>query len=249
MTNATFIIRFHSKRLFNLEQTLRIMNVWHEKTIANCSLITICQDKIESKIDSSKWQEHQHFDMLLTEMQLPKITNFGVDKSKTNKIVLLDDDRILPIGYFEECFSELKEGIQITPRKMHKLSKQHTDKEILDKNYEYREEYKSSEIGCRTMWSGNVMFMKSDFMKVGGMDESFIGYGWEDTDLTMNTEKNGIKSVYKENHTELHLWHEPLTYGAADPDKLFISNGVKFCKKWNKPLPQIIREKMPKIMI
>ena len=44
-----------------------------------------------------------------------------------------------------------------------------------------------------TSVSGTVICSKSDFMKIGGYDEAFQGWGWEDLDLYIRFAQNGIE--------------------------------------------------------
>ena len=243
--SASFIIGFHTARRENLLQTLRFLDRWHFCTIQECELITVCQDKLNFDIPSHMWMRHKHFDLDLTEMSLPIVTNFGVEQAEFEKLVILESDRILPAGYFSEILEQLECGVQITTLKMKKLKQECTDELICSGEFDFFDEFRSpeNEFGRRNMWSGNTALMKSDFVKAGKMDESYIGYGWADSDMCLTMEKAGVKSVYRE-EIELHLWHPPLTYGTKDQKKLFINNGLRLCQKWNKPLPQILRQEM-----
>jgi hypothetical protein len=243
---SSFIIGFHTARIDNLLQTLWFLSEWHTDVITNCELITVCQDKLDTPIVTSKWGKHQHFDLELSEMSLPYVTNFGIDKSSSDKLIILESDRILPENYFSSIIDQLEEGVQITTRTMKKLKNECKIQEIESGKFEFDLEYRSDnvhEFGVRNMWSGNTALMKSDFYKAGKMDEEYIGYGWADSDMCLTMDKIGVKSVYRE-EIELHLWHPPMTYGEQDQKKLFIDNGIKLCKKWDKPIPQILRQDM-----
>jgi glycosyltransferase involved in cell wall biosynthesis len=61
-------------------------------------------------------------------------------------------------------------------------------------------------------WQGaktcNLGMWRKDFLKVHGFDESFFGWGYEDSDLVIRLIKRGIKR--KDGHFAvpvLHLWH------------------------------------------
>lgn len=244
---ASFILRFHSCRYRNLAQTLRFMKLWHSTIAGQCELITVCHDSFCEKLDTDFWQIHRHYDLRLDEMQPSYMTNFGVSQCQSEKIILLDDDRILPAGYFSDIILQLQEGLQITTCNSMKLDREYDDQEIINNRYGFTVDRKTQkhEQGRRCMWSGNVAFMKQDFIKVGQMDEGYVGYGWDDTDMLLTTESHGIQSVYRED-PEIHLWHLPATYGIKDQKQLFINNGKRFCKKWNKPFPQFLRDEIEK---
>ena len=175
-------------------------------------------------------------------MCLPLLTNMGFEKRKSKKIIVLESDRILPSGYFRSVLDQLHEGIQITCKTMKKLTKPTSDEDIESGNFEYRNEYRDegNKIGLRNMWSGNTAFCASDYYKAGYMDESYVGYGWADSDMTNKMQSVGVQSIFRD-EIELHLWHPPTTYGIKDQKELFINNGLLFCKKWNQPLPDWLR--------
>jgi len=245
--SSSFIIGFHTARKDNLLQTLRFLEKWHLSAIQKCELITVCQDALNFDIPNQSWLKHKHFDLSLSEMSLPIVTNFGIEQSEFEKIIILESDRILPQNYFSDVIKHLNYGVQITTSNMKKLTKECTDSDICCEGFEFFKEFRSqkNEFGSRNMWSGNTALMKSDFIKAGKMDESYVGYGWADTDMCLAMEKIGIQSIYRE-ETELHLWHPPLTYGTKDQKKLFVDNGLRLCKKWNKPLPHVLRQDMLK---
>lgn len=263
--DATFVIGFHTQRLDNLLQTLRFLKYNHESFIKNCQLITVCQDSVNKKniskvkfetIDQIEiienfnyWCQYfgcwNHFDMNIKYMQLPILSNFGISKATSNKIFLLESDRILPMGYFEQIYEKLEQGYQWTSKNMRKLIQSTSDEEIKNGNYKYKNEHRSNnnEIGMRNIWSGNTAFMKTDFYKAGKMDIEYKGYGWADNDMTLAMELAGIQSILEENILELHLWHPSVTYdGNKDSKIMFIENGLKFCSKWNKPIPDWLQK-------
>ena len=243
--NASFIVWFHTARKSNLLQTLYFLEKWHQDVVEDCELITVCQDKLNFDIPVNYWKKHNHFDMNSEEMSGSRIINFAVDQTSCEKIVVLESDRILPAGYFKEILPLLKEGVQITTLTMKKLTEEVGNETIESGKFKFNHEIRSSknELCFKNMWSGNTAFMKYDFYKVGKMDEEYVGYGWTDSDMTATMESNAVKSIFRD-EIELHLWHLPLTYGKCDQKKLFINNGVKFCKKWNKPYPQSLRQDM-----
>lgn len=264
---ASFIIGFHTARIDNLAQTLRFLSKWHSDVIKDCELIMVCQDeakKVWPVIPEGQWAKHELFNLNLPCMQLPYVTNFGVAKAQCDKLIILESDRILPAGYFADVIDQLEEGVQITTKNMKKLQAEVADCEIApedlqhgnnNEDFDFKWEYRSdtNEIGMRNMWSGNTALMKADFYKAGKMDEAYHGYGWADSDMTYAMEAAGVKSVYRD-EIELHLWHPPATYGEGDQKQMFIDNGMRFCQKWHKDLPdwfkQEIREhKGVKIML
>ncbi len=236
----SFITYYHSRRLDNLLQTLRFLNINHSDIISNSELVLVCQDNHQIEVEG--FAEVNQILMNTPEMNVPMLTNEGVKAAKHDKIIVLESDRILPKGYFREVLDELHEGVMITTKKMKKLLNPATDEEIISETFETYCDDRSvtCEFGIKNMWSGNTACMKSDFLRVGGIDSNYIGYGWADCDMTLTMEKAGIKSIYKDNYTELHLWHEGQTYGQTDQKELFINNCIYCCKKWNRAIPNFM---------
>jgi GT2 family glycosyltransferase len=55
----------------------------------------------------------------------------------------------------------------------------------------------------------NMAFWKKDFIAVNGYDESFTGWGLEDSDLAIRLHKNGVRKKYlKMAAIVYHLWHK-----------------------------------------
>lgn len=242
---ASFVIGFHSERLDNLLQTLRFLTQDHSDVVEQSEIITICQDLLPSpKIDEiemicSKSKRWHFTQMDLEEMMLPKVTNFGVSCAKTDKIIILESDRILPKSYFARVISILKPKISISTQFMRKLIAPYSDEQIRTGQHEGKQEYRSvtNEIGCRNMWSGNTAIWKSDFMEADMMDENYIGYGWADTDMCNRMKEIGVENFWLD-EVEYHLWHPSATYGISDQKELFIRNGIRYCQKWNVPKPE-----------
>ncbi|MGD9591432.1 MAG: glycosyltransferase family 2 protein [Candidatus Berkiella sp.] len=62
-------------------------------------------------------------------------------------------------------------------------------------------------------WQGaktcNLGIFKRDYIAVNGLDENFIGWGFEDSDLVIRLQRLGIKKKVGKFATEvLHLWHK-----------------------------------------
>ena len=239
---ASFVITFHPRRLDNLFQTIRFLDYWHKKTIQQCELLLMCQDQC-GPIESS-FKQTRLFNMKLPEMSLPIQINAGVNEAKSDLIVLLESDRILAEGYFQKVFDTIQPKEIVTTKKMWRISRMVSDEDIINHQYPSYQECRSkdNELLTRNAFSGNTTFWKEDFIKIGGADESYIGYGWLDHDLTSSMEKNGIQTFWRD-ELELHLWHEAMTYGEQDQKKLFIQNAIKYCRKWNRPYPtEIVKE-------
>jgi predicted glycosyltransferase involved in capsule biosynthesis len=199
----SFIFYFSSKRLENLEQTLRFLN--KNEDLKNKEIILVCNDEINKDFEIPNYKI---FNLNIDSYMKPKMCNFGVDKAKHDIIALLDSDRILPSRYFEKNAESLNKKEFVSTLVLHKLLEDYSDEDIELKNYEYSEEIKSKRVKFfqKNLFSGNTLFYKKDYIESGGMDESFVGYGFADNDMTMNVM---LKKYFVKwnNDIELHLNH------------------------------------------
>jgi hypothetical protein len=96
MSPATFIIYFCSSRVDNLLQTLRYLQR-REPILSRCEVLLMCQDEVDS-VDTPV--QHQLINLKLPEFNKAVMANKGVMLAQSDKIVLLDGDRLLPANYF-----------------------------------------------------------------------------------------------------------------------------------------------------
>ena len=246
---ASFIIGYHSARSDNLLQTLRFL--LRESICKYSEIIIVCQDspgEYEERIFDliPVFKYLQFYSMELSCMQLPFVSNFGVDRSNSDRIILLESDRILPLGYFAKAIPQIEPGKCVTCTNMLKLTQTVSDSDIYHQNFLFNPEHRDltmKKTGMRNVWSGNTGFWKEDFYKAGKMDEAYKGYGWADTDMTRTMQSIGVETIWRE-EVELHLWHPPATYGEGDQKQMFIDNGLYFCKKWDVPVPDWLQEEI-----
>jgi hypothetical protein len=88
-----------------------------------------------------------------------------------------------------------------------------------------------------------AVFWRDDFFEADLMDEGYIGYGWADSDMTNKMNEIGVKSIFR-HETELHLWHPSQTYGKTNQKRLFINNGIRYCRKWGIEYPDWFKEEI-----
>jgi hypothetical protein len=233
----SFVVPFHSFRLNNLRQTIRFMEA-RENSLSGCELILLCQDRCDPI--SSKFNIRQiNFD--LPGYHRHHLLNQGIPLARFDPIVILDSDRIMPEGYFKRALARLGPKTAITTLNLFYLSTDYTDAEILSGQIIKREDFRSMENECgrKNMFSGNTMMLKSDYQAIGGMDESYVGYGYEDNDMTENIRLHGFNEIYLEEE-ELHLFHLPeIIWKGAKIDRsqfkiLSATNGLHLCRKWHK---------------
>lgn len=243
MYRASFVIYYHTRRIDNLLQTLRFLTRWHQPVIEQSELILVCHDRcgpVESEFGRTR-----NFNLELPEMMLPRQCNFGIRQAESENIILLESDRLLPPGYFDAVLTDLKPKQVITTLRMIRPHRPYSDDDLIADQFERYDEWRSAtnETLCRNLFSGNATFKAQDYWEAGGMDEAYVGYGWADHDTTNAMTKIGCQPVFR-NEMEIHLWHEPMTYGSVDQKQLFINNGLRYCRKWNVDIPTLLRNEM-----
>lgn len=227
----SFVFYFHSQRIKNLEQTLRFL-FNRESRIGE--VILICNDYTEQVFPGCTV-----YNMRMNTYKKPSMCNLGVSKAKFDLVALMDSDRILPEGYFSSLSP--KPGEFVACDRLANLSVEYSDEEIESGRVEYYMEIKSRKAKAmkKNLFSGNTVFYKQDYLDAGGMDESFVGYGFADNDMTMNIISKGYKPIWKDD-IEMHLRHERsiLFEGKKmyfmEYEPILRENMKLFMRKWTK---------------
>lgn len=236
----SFVFYACESRLENLLQAIRFLEN-REKQIEK-EIIVVWQDR-GPEIKNTKC-----FKLNLDSYCKPIQCNFGVKQANYDLVALLDSDRILPINYFYDHGKKLKRGEFLTTTHLFKLNKDYTDEEIEKCNFKFVTDIRSqkNEIRKKNLFSGNTLFHKNDYLDCGGMDESFIGYGYADNDMTRTVEFSGHKSLFV-NYAEIHLSHRrSVNFQGEDVSQfkiLSMTNLIRYCLKWK------IKEEMAEKMI
>jgi hypothetical protein len=227
----SFVIYFHSARYDNLEQTLRILGA---RESSEREVILVCNDRLAGAPRGCRL-----INMGLDDYRKPLMCNTGVKEAKGKIVALMDADRIMPAGYFSRAADAVKKGQFMSCRRIMNLLRPHSDEEIEAGDLEFAEEWRAEgcELWRRNLFSGNTVFHREDYMNSGGMDESFVGYGFADTDMTMNVISRSFQPVWSD-ETEVHLHHPKdifvggtILHGETRT-RMAEANMCKFLKKW-----------------
>lgn len=232
--NISFVFYFHSKRVNVLEQTLRFLI--KRENLSNSEIILVCQDNYKNKI-----LNFNVYNMNFYNYDKSKMCNFGVEKSKNEVVALLDSDRILPYRYFENIFKKIKYNQFFSTWKMIKLKDYYNDLDIEKENFLYKNDFKcKNNFPCeKNLFAGNTVFFKKNYIKLGGMDENYRGYGYVDTDMTKKVMvSKDLEIVWLEDR-EIHLFHEnDFSWNKKEFSSLVeistACNGLKYFKKWKE---------------
>lgn len=237
--NISFVICLHSSRINNLKQVIRFIEK-REKNLFGSEILVNFHDSYQDILESANF----HIKTICHNLQMynkPYMCNYGVKMASNDIVCILDSDRILPENYFYDVASKLNFYDFTTTEYIKQCIKDENDTSIEENNFEYEQEERSLEnkINHKNLFSGNVMFFKERYFEIGGMDESFIGYSFNDSDITQKVLTDKKNNPIYLNIDEIHLYHDKKfffnSYSFSEYEKQVhcVTNMLKFCNKWN----------------
>lgn len=167
------------------------------------------------------WQEDQGF-------QLSKIRNKAIAKASAEYIIQIDGDLILEKNFIADHLSFSKKGTFVSGTRVqlssvfskglittNSINISIFSKGLVNRSNAVRlkpfreflaERYKADDIayvrGC------NMAFWKTDLISVNGYNESFVGWGREDSELAVRLSNSGIKKrMLKFGAVTFHIHH------------------------------------------
>jgi hypothetical protein len=184
--------------------------------------------------------------------------NASISISKFDNILYLDSDRILPKNYLTKVVSRLEDDKFIYSKVLVRLNKFYeleTVKQVRDNPNKHRNLWDVDfrlphppslavlSLGKNPM-SGNTAFTKATWVKTGGIDAGFEGWGFPDTEYYLRTWKMGMKFETID-CVELHLHH-----GYAVDTKILqlmnLWNAYKLADNLNMELDENMKTRMKK---
>lgn len=244
----TFVICLHSTRIENLKQTIRLLEK-KEPNLIGSELIINFHDSYDEDLISSVFNIKKN-NLNLEIYNKPFMCNYGVNKASNEIVCILDSDRILPYNYFYQLVFNMKENDFITTKFIKECVKDETDEDLINGNFICNLEERSVEnkINHKSLFSGNVVFFKKNYIAIGGMDETFIGYSFNDNDITQKVMSNKNLNCIFLNQYEIHLYHEKNFYFKSrcftkeEKELHCVTNMLKFCNKWNIEINERYKE-------
>lgn len=236
---CSFVVYTHNRRVGNLIQTIQFLMRNDPEILQTSEIVVVCQNHVE--VDYSKITKNMRIHNLnMSYFSKAKMVNKGLEFCSSNVLAMIDGDRILPENYFKNAVKELKPNEIITTIPLYKLNRPFNNEEIIagvalkDLVEDFRDP--ANVPGKKNAFSGNTVMYKDDFLRMGGMDESYSNYSCADLDFTMTVLNKGMKITYL-NLPEYHLYHD--VDMKDDEFKLVNCRSViKFCRKWNRTIPQ-----------
>jgi GT2 family glycosyltransferase len=168
-------------------------------------------------------------------LPLAAARNYGVKHASYDHVIFLDVDCIPSpslIEDYQHAFQRrdvlwagriryLSEGAMMNPNLLESLEDLSDPDPVRQANIGYTYEL---------FWSLNFGCSKAVFQRIGGFNESFIGYGAEDTDFSFNARKNNIPigTVDTVAYHQYHPSYDPPLNHLQD----IVINANVFNKKW-----------------
>lgn len=169
-------------------------------------------------------------------LPLAAARNAGIAATQTDNVIFIDVDCIVSPTLFANMLMSLQADniIAAYPLYLPLLpdSGNYNDLKHRATQHPAREHIPAGQpVQHLQFWSLIFAIQKRTFERLGGFDESFIGYGAEDTDFAMTFYKAGIKQILVHDYV-LHQYHDkydpPLNYFDS-----IIENARRYQQKWD----------------
>ncbi|KQR93359.1 hypothetical protein ASG01_09210 [Chryseobacterium sp. Leaf180] len=227
------IVKGRRKQLGNLLESIKA------STVLPVDIQVICMDDPENIFFPEGLNVEIQVMIHKENLPLAAARNFGIKAAKTQNIIFIDVDCIVSLTLFESLLNKLspEKIIAAYPKYLPMLPENGNFNQLLESavSHPARQNIPAGEpVHHLQFWSLIFAVQKKTFQEIGGFDESFIGYGAEDTDFAMSFHQKGIEQIFV-NDFILHQYHNkydpPLNYFDS-----IIKNALSYREKW-KVLP------------
>ncbi|MDR6197570.1 glycosyltransferase [Siphonobacter sp. SORGH_AS_0500] len=169
-------------------------------------------------------------------LPLAKARNYAFSLAQHDHCVLVDVDCIVSpslLGMYADAFE--KEDSVLYAGKVRYLTQANTEKpDVLEhlESYSQADPIRSrfDQFPYELFWSLNFGCSRKVFHTIGGFDESFTGYGAEDTDFSFTARHRGIELITLP-VTAYHQYH-PSYSPPLNHLESIVSNARQFYQKW-----------------
>jgi GT2 family glycosyltransferase len=223
------IVKGRRKQLANLLDSIKA------STILPHDIQVVCMDDVEG----IAIPDGLNVNLLLTtdahELPLAAARNKGITATKTCNVIFIDVDCIVSPTLFASLLIALQPENIIAAYPLYLPVVPNTGNYGDVKNkavpHPSREHIPVGQpVQHLQFWSLIFAIQKQTFEKIGGFDESFTGYGAEDTDFAMMFHEAGVQQIFVRDYV-LHQYHDkhdpPLNYFDS-----IIENAKRYQKKW-----------------
>jgi len=227
------IVKGRRKQLANLLESIKA------STILPCDVQVVCMDDLDGIAIPDGLHVNIHLIKEIHTLPLAAARNMGISAAETGKVIFIDVDCIVSPTLFANLLMTLQAENIVTAYPLYLPvvpdTGSYADLKHQAVTHPSRERIPVGEpVEHLQFWSLLFAIQKQTFEKIGGFDESFIGYGAEDTDFAMMFHRADVKLIFVHDFV-LHQYHDKY-----DPPvnhfQSIIENAIRYKQKW-KVLP------------
>ena len=224
------IVKGRRKQLANLLDSIKA------STILPVDIQVVCMDDRDGITIPDGLDMNIHLVNDTHELPLAAARNMGISAAKTGNVIFIDVDCIVSPTLFENMLLALNGEHIITAYPLYLPVVPDTGKysDLMDRAVMHpaREHIPVGQpVEHLLFWSLIFAIQKQTFEKIGGFDESFVGYGAEDTDFAMMFHQADVKLIFVRDYI-LHQYHDkhdpPVNHFHS-----IIENATRYKQKWN----------------
>ena len=224
------IVKGRRKQLANLLDSIKV------STILPCDIQVVCMDDLDGIMIPDGLNVNIHLTKDTHELPLAAARNRGITAAKTDNVIFIDVDCIVSPTLFANMLTALEAEniIAAYPLYLPVLPDTGNFNDLKHQavTHPARERIPVGEpVEHLQFWSLIFAIQKQTFEKIGGFDESFIGYGAEDTDFAMTFHKANVKLIFIRDYI-LHQYHDkydpPVNHFHS-----IIENASRYRQKWD----------------
>lgn len=224
------IVKGRRKQLFNLFESIKA------STILPSDVQVICMDDGNEITKPDGLNISIHLINKAQILPLAAARNRGIATAKTENIIFIDVDCIVSPTLFANMLTALQENniIAAYPLYLRVLPDTGNFDDLKPEAVPHpaREHIPVGvPVQHLQFWSLIFAIQKQTFERIGGFDESFTGYGAEDTDFAMMFHHAGIQQIFVSDYV-LHQYHDKYDPPLNHFDSI-IENATRYRQKWN----------------
>lgn len=224
------IVKGRRKQLSNL------LSAVLASTILPIDIQIVCMDELDSIAIPEGLNVNIHSIKNTEELPLAAARNRGFNATKTANIIFIDVDCIVSPTLFVNLLINLQAEHIITayPLYLSVLPDTGNYSDLLHKAVPHpsRERIPAGQpVQHLQFWSLLFAIQKQTYEKIGGFDETFTGYGAEDTDFAMMFHHLDVKLIFVHDFI-LHQYHDKHDPPLNHFDSI-IENAKRYQQKWN----------------
>jgi GT2 family glycosyltransferase len=224
------IVKGRRKQLFNL------LNSINSSVILPYDIQIVCMDDLDGIETPDGLDVNIHLIEDRHKLPLAAARNMGIAATKTDHIIFIDVDCIVSPTLFTNLLMGLKAENIVAAYPLYLPELPNTGNYDALKHkavpHHAREHIAVGQaVHHLQFWSLVFAIQKHTFKKIGGFDESFRGYGAEDTDFAMMFHKAGVEQTFVRDYIlhQYHVKHDP----PLNHFESIIKNAVRYKQKWD----------------